>query len=151
MTEKRSNKADVDMTFANNTLHSLFSHVEMFLNGKLISSSNKNYHHLVIETELTTDLASKLTWAPCQGYKNRANVKANQEVKEKAERVQKRRTIYSRALWRTTYTFWIVIAFCYRVLHFICAFTDPQTIAQSRAWVRGRRQTSSELTRHRTQ
>ena len=72
------------MTFANNTLYSLFSHVEMFLNGKLISSSNNNYHHSAfIETELTTHLASKLTWAPCQGYKYRANDKTNQEVKEK--------------------------------------------------------------------
>ena len=72
------------MTFANNTLHSLFPQVELYLNGKLISSSNNNYHHLAfIETELTTDLASKLTWAPCQGYKYRANDKANREVKEK--------------------------------------------------------------------
>ena len=77
--------ADVDLTFANNTLHSLFSHVEMFLNGKLISSSNNNYHHLAfIETELTTDIGSKLTWAPCQGYRYRANAKSSQEVKEKA-------------------------------------------------------------------
>ena len=30
---------------------------------------------------MTTDLASKLTWAPCQGYKYSANDKANQEVK----------------------------------------------------------------------
>ena len=77
--------ADVDLTFANNTLHSLFSYVEMFLNGKLISSSNNNYHHLAfIETELTTDIGSKLTWAPCQGYRYRANAKSSQEVKEKA-------------------------------------------------------------------
>ena len=56
----------------------------MFLNGKLISSSN-NYHHLAfIETELTTDIGSKLTWAPCQGYRYRANEKSSQEVKEKA-------------------------------------------------------------------
>ena len=76
--------ADVELTFANNTLHSLFSHVEMFLNGKLISSSNNNYHHLAfIETELTTDIASKRTWAPCQGYRYRANDKANAEAKEK--------------------------------------------------------------------
>ena len=38
--------ADVDMTFANNTLDSLFSHVGMFLNGKLVSSRNNNDHHL---------------------------------------------------------------------------------------------------------
>ena len=57
----------------------------MFLNGKLISSSNNNYHHLAfIEIELTTDIGSKLTWAPCQGYRYRANAKLSQEVKEKA-------------------------------------------------------------------
>ena len=76
--------ADVEVTFANNTLHSLFPHVEMFLNGRLISSSNNNYHHLAfIETEVTTDIASKPTWAPCQGYRYRANDKANAEAKKK--------------------------------------------------------------------
>ena len=76
--------SDVELTFANNTLHSLFSHGEMFLNGKLISSSNNNYHHLAfIETELTTNIASKRTWARCQGYRYRANDKANAETKEK--------------------------------------------------------------------
>ena len=75
---------DVELTFANNTLHSLFSHVEMFLNRKLISSSNNNNHHLaVIETELTTDIDSKRTWAPGQGYRYRANDKANAEAKDK--------------------------------------------------------------------
>ena len=57
----------------------------MFLNGKLISSSNNNYHHLAfIETELTTDFGSKYTWAPCQGYRYRADAKSSREVKEKA-------------------------------------------------------------------
>ena len=66
--------ADVDLIFANNTWHSLFSHLEILLNGKLISSSNNNYHHLAfIKTELTTDIGSKRTWAPCQGYCYRAN------------------------------------------------------------------------------
>ena len=37
--------ADVELTFGNNMLNSLFSHVEMFLNGKLISSSHNNCHH----------------------------------------------------------------------------------------------------------
>ena len=56
----------------------------MFLNGKLISSSDNNYHHLAfIETELTTDFASKRTWAPCQGYRYRTIDKANTEAKEK--------------------------------------------------------------------
>ena len=76
--------ADVDLTFANNTLYCLFSHAEMFSNGKLISSSYNNYNHLAfIETELTTGIASKLAWVQCPGYKYRANGKANQEVKEK--------------------------------------------------------------------
>ena len=76
--------ADVELTFGNNTFHSMFSHVEMFLNGKLISSSNNNYHHLAfIETEMTTDIASKRTWDPCQGYMYRAKDKANAEAKEK--------------------------------------------------------------------
>ena len=76
--------ANVELTLGNNTLHSLSSHVEMFLTGKLISSSNNNYHHLAfVETELTTDIASKRTWAPCQGYRYRANDKANAEAKEK--------------------------------------------------------------------
>ena len=34
--------AGVELTFANNTLHSLFSHVQIFLSGKLNSSSNNN-------------------------------------------------------------------------------------------------------------
>ena len=38
--------ADVDFTFANNILHSLFSYVELFFDRKLVSSSNNNYHHL---------------------------------------------------------------------------------------------------------
>ena len=80
----KARPADVELTSANKTLHSLFSHVEMFLNGKLISTSNNNYHHLAfIETELTADIASKRTWAPCHGYRYRTNDKANAEAKEK--------------------------------------------------------------------
>ena len=82
--KEKTKPGDVDITFANNTLHSLFSHVEMFLNGKLISSSNNNYHHLAfIETELATDVGSKNTWAQCQGYRYRANEKENHETKTK--------------------------------------------------------------------
>ena len=77
--------ADVDLTFANNTLHSLISHVEMFVFGKLTSSSNNNYHHLpFIEIELTADIGFNHTWAPCQGFRYRAIAKSSQEVKEKA-------------------------------------------------------------------
>ena len=68
---------------SNNTLHSLFSHVELFLNGKLISSSNNNYHHAAfVETELTTDPVSKRIWTVCQGYRYRPN-------KEKKSRSEK--------------------------------------------------------------
>ena len=57
----------------------------MFLKGEMTSSSNNNYPHLVvIETELTTETGSELTWAPCQDYRYRAKAISNQEVKQKA-------------------------------------------------------------------
>ena len=65
-------------------LHSLFSHVELFLNGELISSSNNNYHHAAfVETELTSDTEGKQTWAQCQGYRYRGDVKQYAEQKDK--------------------------------------------------------------------
>ena len=58
-----------NIIFANNTLHYLFSHVELFLIEKLISRSNNNYHHSAfVEIELSTVTTSKDTWARCQGY-----------------------------------------------------------------------------------
>ena len=73
-----------NLLFSNNTLHSLFSHVELFLNGKLISSSNNNYHPAAfVETELTTDPVSKSTWTVCQGYRHRPNKEKHLEVKNK--------------------------------------------------------------------
>ena len=58
-----------NIVFGNNTLHTLFSHAELYLNGKLISHSNNCYFHSAyIETELTTDSEAKTTWAKCQGY-----------------------------------------------------------------------------------
>ena len=73
-----------NLHFSKNTLHSLFSHVELFPNGKLISSSNNNYHHAAfVETELTTDPVSKRTWTVCQGYRYRANKEKNLEVRNK--------------------------------------------------------------------
>ena len=75
-------KAPEILLYSNNTLHSLFSHVEFFLNGKLISSRNNNYHHpAFIETKLTTDPVSKKIWTVCQGYRYRPN-KKNLEVKK---------------------------------------------------------------------
>lgn len=73
-----------NVLFSNNTLHSLFSHVELFLNGQLISSSNNNYHHAAfVETELTADTTSKETWAHCQGYKYRGSTKKSLEIKDR--------------------------------------------------------------------
>ena len=70
--------------FSNNTLHSLFSHVELFLNGNLISSSNKNYSHTAfVETELTTDPVSKGTWTVCQSYRYRPKNGKNLELENK--------------------------------------------------------------------
>ena len=76
--------AEVDLTFANNILHSLFSHVELFLDENLLSSSNNIYHQLAcVETELTTDIASKMIWAQCQCYYYKANENSNEELKMK--------------------------------------------------------------------
>ena len=73
-----------NLLFSNNTLHFLFSHVELFLNGKLLTSSNNNYHHAAfVETELTTHQVSKRTWTVCQGYRYRPNKEKNLEVKNK--------------------------------------------------------------------
>ena len=72
-----------NILFSNNTLHSLFSHVELFLNGKLISSSNNNYHHAAfVETEWTKDTMSKKTWASCQSYQYRPNKQKIFEIKD---------------------------------------------------------------------
>ena len=47
----------------------MFSHAELYLNGKLISHSNSFYLRAAfIETDLTTDTERKKTWAKCQGY-----------------------------------------------------------------------------------
>jgi len=75
---------DPVLIYGNNLLHSLFSHVELFLNGKLISSSNNNYHHAAfVETELTSDTEGKQTWAQCQGYRYRGDAKQYAEQKDK--------------------------------------------------------------------
>ena len=55
--------------FSTNTLHTLFSHADLYLNGKLFSHSNNCYLHAAfIQTELTTDTEGKKTWAKCQSY-----------------------------------------------------------------------------------
>ena len=54
------------------------------MNGKLISSSNNNYHHAAfVETELTSDTEGKQTWAQCQGYRHRGDAKQYAEQKHK--------------------------------------------------------------------
>ena len=65
----KAKPGDVDVVFSNNTLHTLFSHAELYLNEKLISHSNNCYlHSAFVETELSTDTESKDSWAECQGY-----------------------------------------------------------------------------------
>ena len=57
------------VVFTNNTLHSLFSQIEIYLNGILVADSNNTYHHRAfLETELTTNSDSKDSWTICQGY-----------------------------------------------------------------------------------
>ena len=71
-TEDGKTRAKVNehpIVFSNNTLHTLFSHAELYLNGKLISHSNNCYFHAAfIETELTANTDGKQTWTKCQGY-----------------------------------------------------------------------------------
>ena len=82
-TEKTKTGAKVNehpVVFSNNTLHTLFSHAELFLNGKLISHSNNCYlHSAFIETELTTDTEGKETWDKCQSiifrHKQKSRIK----------------------------------------------------------------------------
>ena len=74
----------VNIIFANNTHDSLYSHVELFINEKLISSRNYNYYHSAfVETELSTDTTSKDTWARCQGYQYPADKNMNRENRAK--------------------------------------------------------------------
>ena len=53
--------------FSKNTLHTLFSHAELYLNGKLNSHSNNCYFHAAF-IELTPTTDGKQTWTNCQGY-----------------------------------------------------------------------------------
>ena len=77
------------VVFANNTLHSLFSQVEVYANAILISDSNNSYHHRAfLETELTTNSDSKETWAACQVYSYDPEPSSNAN---KSELLQKQR------------------------------------------------------------
>lgn len=70
-----------NVVFTNNTLHTLFSHAELYLNGKLISHSNNCYlHSALIETEITTDTDSKRSWAKCQGYNYLAKTREQDQM-----------------------------------------------------------------------
>lgn len=81
----------VPVCLTNNTLHSLFSHAELFLNGILISSSNNAYHHSAfVETEITTDLNAKATWAETQGYFYQADKTTEDEVNKWKDEMLKR-------------------------------------------------------------
>ena len=83
-TEDGKTRAKVNehpVVFSNNTLHTLFSHAELYLNGKLISHSNNCYlHSAFIETELMIDTEGKKTWAKCQGYNYLAQTKEQDQA-----------------------------------------------------------------------
>ena len=77
-----------NLTFSNNTLHSLFPHAELLLIGELISSSNNNYHHAaVVETELTLDPVSKKDMGrlprPPLSTKRRKNLEVKNKIIKK--------------------------------------------------------------------
>ena len=83
-TEDGKTRAKVNehpVVFSNNTLHTSFSHAELYLKGKLISHSNNCYlHSAFIETELTTDTEGRKTWAKCQGYNYLAQTKEQDQA-----------------------------------------------------------------------
>lgn len=80
----KAKPGDFDVVFSNNTLHTLFSHAELYLNEKLISHSNNCYlHSAFVETELTTDTDSKESWAKCQGYNYLAKMEDKEEMHDK--------------------------------------------------------------------
>ena len=85
--------------FSNNALHTLFSHAELYLNGKLFSHSNNCYlHSAFIETELTTDKEGKETWAKCQGYIYLAQAKERDQAFNKLYADFDRERMHGRAL-----------------------------------------------------
>ena len=90
---KTTAEGSMPVCFTNNTLHSLFSLVEVFLNGILISTTNNAYQHSAfIETEKTTDLDSKTTWAETQGYQYQGHKSTVEEVnKWKEEKFKQRK------------------------------------------------------------
>ena len=58
--KSKAKPGDFEAVFSNNTLHTLFSHAELCLVGKLISHSNNCcLPSAFVETELTTDTDSK--------------------------------------------------------------------------------------------
>ena len=77
-TEDGKNRAKTNeypISFSNNTLHTLFSHAELYLNVKLISHSNNCYFHAAfIETELIANTDGNPTWTKCQRYDNLAKI-----------------------------------------------------------------------------
>ena len=91
---------DPVLIYGNNLLQSLFSHVELFLNGKLISISNNNYHHAAfVETELTSDTEGKQTWAQCQSYRYRSDAKQYGKQKDKIIDAFTKRSNYNISLY----------------------------------------------------
>ena len=83
---KNPAEVSIPVCSTDNTLHSLFSHAEILLNGILISTSNNAYHHSAFfETEVTTDLDSKTTWAETPGYQYQGDKSIVEEVNKWTE------------------------------------------------------------------
>ena len=111
-----------------NTLHSLFSHAEVFLNGILISTSNNAYHHSAfIETEMTTDLDSKTTWAETQGYQYQGDKSTVEEVNEWKEKLKQGKCANSNLLEPVTLTSLSAKSFCCQASHCTYALIDRAT------------------------
>ena len=68
--DNNKNLDEEDVVYmANNTLHSLFSNVDVSLNNELVSSSNGHYaHKAMIQTEISHTRSTKEALLECQGY-----------------------------------------------------------------------------------
>ena len=134
--EAKDAAAPDNVLYSNNTLHYLFPFVELFLNGKLISSSNNNYHHAgVVETELATGTVSKGKWTVCQDYFYRPNKDKNLEGKNKVKRTLLIMVPPSfTSLELHMLTFYIASGYYCQVWHFTCAFIDRPTFPLWKPW-----------------
>ena len=124
-------EGSIPVCFTNNTLHSLFSHPEVFLNEILVSTSNNAFlHSAFTETEMTTDLDSERTWAKTQGYQYQGDKNTIEEVKKWKEETSSKEIAQktnSNLLEPLILISLSVKSFCFQAPHCTYAFKDRAT------------------------